>query len=297
MRVSMSATGSVSISSLLPGALGHARDDALMGELPQADAAEPELLEHGARAPAAVAAGVVAHLELRGAGGLHPQRLLGHLPVASVGCERQPERQEERARLIVRCRGRRDRDVEAADQVDAVVVDLGEDDLLADAQRVVAAPVERVRVEAAEVADARERDRDETVEELPHAVSAQRHLDADGHPLANLELRDRLASAAHLRALAGDDRQLLESGVDLLRVGLALADAHVERDLLDRRRLHDRLELELVLEPRAKLVVVTRLEARRVGLGGSHYLSISWPQPSRLQTRTLTVPPLPSLNR
>src|SRR3954453_5069334 len=78
MRVSMSATGSVSISSLLPGALRHARDDALMGELPQADAAEPELLEHGARAPAAVAAGVVAHLELRGAGGLHPQRLLGH---------------------------------------------------------------------------------------------------------------------------------------------------------------------------------------------------------------------------
>src|ERR1041385_5651368 len=78
MRVSMSATGSVSISSLLPGALGHARDHALVGELPQADAAEPELLEHGARPPAAIAAGVVAHLELRGAGSLHPQRLLGH---------------------------------------------------------------------------------------------------------------------------------------------------------------------------------------------------------------------------
>src|SRR4051794_34586393 len=78
MRVSMSATGSVSISSLLPGALRHAGDHALMGELPQADPAEPELAEHGARAPASVAAGVVAHLELRGAGGLHPQRLLGH---------------------------------------------------------------------------------------------------------------------------------------------------------------------------------------------------------------------------
>src|SRR3954447_2730237 len=79
MRVSMSATGSVSTSLLLlPRALRHAGDDALMGELPQADAAQPELLEHGARAPAAIAAGVVAHLELRGAGGLHPQRLLGH---------------------------------------------------------------------------------------------------------------------------------------------------------------------------------------------------------------------------
>src|SRR3954470_16525335 len=78
MRVSMSATGSVSIVSLLPGALGHAGDDALMGELPQADTTEPELLEHGTRPAAAIAAGVVAHLELRGAGRLDPQRLLRH---------------------------------------------------------------------------------------------------------------------------------------------------------------------------------------------------------------------------
>src|SRR6185312_14068417 len=77
MRVSMSATGSVSISCLLPRALRHARDHALVGELPQADPAEPELLEHGARAPAAVAAGVVAHLELRGARSLRDHRLLG----------------------------------------------------------------------------------------------------------------------------------------------------------------------------------------------------------------------------
>src|SRR6476660_4006210 len=78
MRVSMSATGSVSISLLLPRALRHAGDHALVGELAQADTAEPELLEHGARATAAVAAGVVAHLVLRGAGGLHPQGRLGH---------------------------------------------------------------------------------------------------------------------------------------------------------------------------------------------------------------------------
>src|SRR3954454_9372597 len=76
--VSMSATGSVSISSLLPPALRHAGDHALVGELAQADAAEPELLEHGTRPAAAVAAGVVAHLELRRGGGLHPQRLLRH---------------------------------------------------------------------------------------------------------------------------------------------------------------------------------------------------------------------------
>ena len=40
-----------------------------------------------------------------------------------------------------------------------VVVDLREDHLLLDAERVVAAPVERPRAESAEVADARDRDR------------------------------------------------------------------------------------------------------------------------------------------
>src|SRR5665213_278392 len=78
MRVSMSATGSVSTSLLLPGALRHAGDGALVGELPQADPAKPELLEHGARPSAAVAAGVVTHLELRRPGSLDFQRFLRH---------------------------------------------------------------------------------------------------------------------------------------------------------------------------------------------------------------------------
>src|SRR3954451_2634143 len=95
MRVSMSATGSVSIVLfLLPGALGHARDDALVGELAQADTAEPELLEDGARPSAAVAARVVAHLVLRRPGGLHDQRLLRHYlfpPSAANGIPSAPK--------------------------------------------------------------------------------------------------------------------------------------------------------------------------------------------------------------
>src|SRR6266545_8185550 len=80
IRVSMSAIGSVSISqtsipisntirgkcaafsTALPGALGHAGDHARVGELPQADPAEPELLEDRARTPAPVAARVGANL-------------------------------------------------------------------------------------------------------------------------------------------------------------------------------------------------------------------------------------------
>src|SRR5438477_11890310 len=79
MRVSMSATGSVSTSLfLLPGALGHAGDHALVGELPQADPAEPELLEHRARAAALAAAAVVARLVLLRPGRLGDQALLSH---------------------------------------------------------------------------------------------------------------------------------------------------------------------------------------------------------------------------
>ena len=104
-------------------------------------------------------------------------------------------------------RGGGDGHVEAAHLVDRVVVDLREDDLLADAHRVVAAAVERARVEAAEVADSRDRDRQQAVEELVHARVAQRHGHADGHLLAQLEVGDRLAGAADVRLLAGDRRR------------------------------------------------------------------------------------------
>src|SRR5215475_242920 len=84
MRVSMSATGSVSMVSLLPRALRHAGDHALVGELPEADPAEPELLEHGAGPAALVAAAVRARLVLRRARGLRDQRLLGQVSPQSL---------------------------------------------------------------------------------------------------------------------------------------------------------------------------------------------------------------------
>src|SRR5689334_1261544 len=75
---------------------------------------------------------------------------------------------EKRARLLVRPGGGADDDVHAPHLVDLVVVDLGEDDVLLDPESIVPAPVEGLGIEAAEVADARQRDRDEAVEELVH---------------------------------------------------------------------------------------------------------------------------------
>src|SRR3954453_1182792 len=205
-RVRKSATGSV-IDMRLPAALRHARDVAVMRELAQADPAQAELAKDGPRAAAAAAARVRAGLVLGGArpGGALGKlgHLGGNLGTLDVGvaltAEGHAERLEQRVRLGVGLGGGRDRDIEAADRVDRVVVDLGEDDLLADAEVVVAPAVERPRRQAAEVADPRDRDGHQAVEELVRALATQRDRKADRHLLANLELRDRLARPADVR--------------------------------------------------------------------------------------------------
>src|SRR5207302_6051886 len=103
--------------------------------------------------------------------------------------EGHAEARQQAARLVVVAGSGRDRDLEPAQLVDLVVVDLREHDLLPQAQRVVAAAVEAVGVHAAEVADAGQRDLEELVEEVPHAAAAKRRLDADGLAGAQLERR------------------------------------------------------------------------------------------------------------
>src|SRR3954467_15538563 len=267
-RVRKSATGSV-IDMRLPAALRHARDVAVVRELAQADPAQAELAEDGPRAAAAAAARVLAGLVLGGARLADALGDLGHLGGnlfgADVGvalaAEGHAERLEQRVGLGVGLRARRDRDVEAADRVDRVVVDLGEDDLLADAQVVVAAAVEGARGQAAEVADPGNRDGHEAVEELVRALAPQRDRQADRHLLAHLELRDRLARTAHVRLLAGDRAELLARGIEDLRVLLGVADAHVQRDLDEARGLHRRRVAEALDERGADLLDVALLEA------------------------------------
>src|SRR6516162_6790973 len=63
--------------------------------------------------------------------------------------EGQAEGAQQRESLLVVLGARRDRHVEPADLLDVVVVDLGEDELLTDAEREVAAAIHRARVETA----------------------------------------------------------------------------------------------------------------------------------------------------
>src|SRR5262245_4572366 len=212
MRVSRSAIGSVTWTTSglpfpegarkldveLPRRLDHSRDLALQGAVAEADAAHLELVQEGAAPPADGAAVVGPHLELRLA--LEPFRLgdlgqLGHERDPLRGTEGHAHVAQERPTFLVVVGSGHDGDVHAFDLLDLVVVDLGKDDLLLDAERVIALPVERLRRYALEVAHPRQRDAHQAIEELVHAVLAQRHHAADGLVLAQLEVGDALARA------------------------------------------------------------------------------------------------------
>src|SRR5215207_4754494 len=135
IRVSMSAIGSVTTSTSLPAALRHSGDRAVVRELPQADPAEAELSKDRTWTSAAVTARVGACLELLRPSLLDHQRLLCHLGLLPLlAGEGQAKRAQKRERLVVLRGSGRDRDVESTDLRDVVVVDLGEDELLANSE-------------------------------------------------------------------------------------------------------------------------------------------------------------------
>src|SRR5829696_2512897 len=82
IRVRKSAMGSV-IDMALPARLRHAGDEAVVRELAQADAADPELAVHGPRTPAAAAARMGARGVLRRARLAHPLGCLGHVVLSA----------------------------------------------------------------------------------------------------------------------------------------------------------------------------------------------------------------------
>src|SRR5262245_14814670 len=164
--------------------------------------------------------------------------------------------------LFIVVRGGDDGDVHAAHLADLLDVDLREDDLLGEPDRVVAAAVERPRAQAPEVADTRRGHVHEPVEELVHARATERDHAADRQPGAQLEVRDGLLRLADRRLLAADLRQLVRRDVHVLDVGRRVAHAHVDDDLHEARRLHDALVAELLHERRHNLLAVVHGETR-----------------------------------
>src|SRR5215207_249386 len=160
-----------------PAGLAHARELPGVGHLPQADPAEAELAEHRVRTTAPLAAGVTADRELRLAGRLVDQSLLGHVFVSCPGSagrvhdgltgEGEAELAEQLTAFLVGRGGGDQRDVHAALPVDLVDVDLAEHRLLGQSEGVVAVPVELRGGKAPEVTDTGQGQRQQAVEELP----------------------------------------------------------------------------------------------------------------------------------
>src|SRR5438128_356202 len=96
--------------------------------------------------------------------------------------ERHAEVREERFRVLIGPRRRDDVDVHAADLVDLVVDDLGEDHLLPEPERVVPSAVESLPWHALEVAHARQRDVDEPIEKLVHPRTTARPRPSSAEP-------------------------------------------------------------------------------------------------------------------
>src|SRR3954454_18452192 len=213
-RVSMSAIGSeMFICLFLPARLRHAGQLTQERTLPEADAAEREAAHEGARPSADRAAVVRLHGMLGGPLRLCDQRLLGHLsPSPRLRGEGHAEELEQSLALLVGLGRRHDADLQPAQTVHLVVFDLGERELLAKPEAVVAAAVERLAGHAAEVADAWQGERRQPLQEVPHPLAAERDLGADRVAGANPELRDAPLGLRHDRPLAGDEAQVADGG-------------------------------------------------------------------------------------
>src|SRR5919106_296991 len=293
IRVSMSAIGSV-IDIRSPTRLRDPGDLAVVGHLPETQAAQTEPPVDRTGPPASLASRVGAHLELGLAIRLLAQSLLSHYSPTSQNhllSKGETEGSEKcSAALVVVCGGD-DGDVHPPRCVHVVIVDLRENKLLGYAEAVVTLAVEGPGVEAAEVADSREHDRQQPVEEVPHVITPQGDGGSDRHPLTDLEGRDRFPGPAHNRLLPGDGRQVLECTLQDLGVARRIPGAHVDHNLLGKRHLHDVLQPQLVLEALAQLGAVALLEPRFVltrRCSGHVYSSV----PHFLQTRAL--PPVAS---
>src|SRR5690606_3688323 len=192
----------------------------------------------------------------------YPSRWSGRLLALGVAGERHLEATEQGTRLLVGLGGGADDDVHAPDLVDLVVVDLGEDDLLFEAEGIVATTVKAVRVHAPEVTHARQRDVDQPVQELVHAGTAQGHLAADRHAFAQLEGCDRLLGAGDDRTLTGEQGEVRHGGLHLLAVLGGFTHAQVDHNLLERRHFHRIAVPELLLQFLANLRLVEGFQPR-----------------------------------
>src|ERR1035437_1086566 len=191
MRVSMSAIGSETFIGYLPTRLCDAGQLAEQRPLAEADAAQSKA-PHKRAGPAANEAPVVGlNLVLRRSLRLVDHRRLSrYFSSPRLDGKGHAEEFEQTLRFLVGLRRRHDADLQPAETVHLVVVNLRESELLPEAHGVVTAPIERLGGNSVEVTDAGQGEPREPLEEVPHSIAAKGHASADGVACAQSELRD-----------------------------------------------------------------------------------------------------------
>src|SRR5690606_18442881 len=158
------------------------------------------------------------------------------------------ERTQQSAALVIRLGRGHHGDVESADAVDLVLIDLVEHALLLETEGVVAVAVELLARQTAEVADAGQREVHQSVDELPRTVAAEGDVRADRLALTQLELRAAFVSLGDDGLLAGDLDAVCDRALDHLAVASGLLHPGVDDHLDQTGDLHDVRVAELLLQ-------------------------------------------------
>lgn len=161
--------------------------------------------------------------------------------------------------MLVVSRRCRYRDIETADRINLIEIDLGKNNLLFNAHTVVALPVERTRTQAAKVSNARYRNVNESVEKLVHTLTPKRYFATDGNSRPKLKGRNADASIADDGLLPRNPSEIGDGMLKNFTICKRFANTHVQRDLgysrtrhriRQRKSLHDlrhRLFVEIFL--------------------------------------------------
>src|SRR5215469_16278556 len=275
MRVKKSAMGSVCmfLLSLLPTRFHDSGNFAPERHATETNTAHFKLADVPAGAAADTTAVARAHLELGLLVSLGDFRGTCHLLCSPFFAERNAETLEQFASFVIVLRAGGQGDVHALDLVHARVIDFWKNQLVLQTQRVVAAPVEGIRGQAAKVAHAGQHHVAETVEKFVHLLAAQRNRAANGHALADFEVRDGLLCAGDHGFLAGDLAEFHRSGVQQLDVLTGFAETDVHGDLLQLRHRHDVLPAKALHQRGNRLFSVFVVQSTLHGLEESEVIS------------------------
>src|SRR5215471_2780302 len=224
--------------SLLPARFHDAGDLSLERHAAETDAAHFKLPDIAAGAAANAATVAHAHLELGLLEGLGDFRGACHLLCGSFFAQREAQALQELAAFLIVAGGCGQGDVHALDLVHAGVINFREHQLVLEAQGVIATAIKGVARQSAEVADTGKHDVAQAVEKFVHLLAAQGYGAANGHTLANLEIRDGLFRAGDNRPLPGNLPEFHGGSVQQLGVLAGFAQTDVHGDLLQLRYGH-----------------------------------------------------------